>query len=92
MSEVRIFKVKVGERGEIYTTKEIRELAGIEAPGELILIVRRGEIIIKKLPLLEELLNKKPLLEMTFEEAERLSEEMQRERGYETFSWISKKR
>ena len=33
-----------------------------------------------------------PLLEITFEEAERLSEEMQRERGYETFSWISKKR
>ena len=77
----RTFRVKVGKRGEIYTTKEIRELAGIKAPGELLLIVRDGEIVIKRPPSLSEVLKKKPLLKMSFEEAERMSEEAQREYG-----------
>ena len=76
----RTFRVKVGKRGEIYTTKEIRELAGIKAPGELLLIVRDGEVVIKMLPSLSEVLRKKPLLKLPFEKAERMSEEAQR--GY----------
>jgi len=76
-----IFRVRVGKRGEIYTTKKIRELAGIDAPGELILIVSKGEIIVKKPVSLRDLLERKALLKMSFEEAERISEEFQRRYG-----------
>ncbi len=68
----RTFRVKVGKRGEIYTTKEIREL---------LLTVRDGEVVIKMLPSLSEVLRKKPLLKLSFEKAERMSEEAQRRYG-----------
>jgi len=77
----RMFKVKVGRKGEIYTTREVRELAGIKAPGELLLIIRKDEIVIKRPPSLSEVLRKKPLLKISFEEAERISEKAQREYG-----------
>ncbi len=77
--EPRVFRVKVGKKGEIYTTKEVRELAGIKAPGELLLIVRKGEIVIRRPPSLDELLKKKPVLRISFEETERVVEEMQEE-------------
>ncbi len=80
MSE-KVFRLKVGKKGEIYTTKEFRELAGIKAPGEVIAVVKRGVVIIKRPISLEELLRGEPLVRITFEEAERLSEEAQREYG-----------
>ena len=77
----RIFRVRVGKRGEIYTTKMIRELAGIEAPGELSLVVRKGEVVIKKPVSLRDLLENKPVLKLSFEEAEQISEELQKRYG-----------
>ncbi len=76
-----VFRLKVGKRGEIYTTKEVREIAGIRAPGEVILVVRGDELVIRRPPSLDELLKRKPVLRITFEEAERASEELQGERG-----------
>ncbi len=82
MSEkIEIFRVKMGKRGEIYTTKRIRELAGIKASEELIAIVKKGEIIIKKPVSLEDLLARKTILKIDFEKAERISEELQKRYG-----------
>jgi len=82
MSEkMKIFRLKVGKRGEIYTTRELRKLAGISAPGEVIAIVTDKEVIIRKPVTLEELLERKPVLKLSFEEAEKISEKMQEEFG-----------
>jgi len=82
MSEkMKIFRLKVGKRGEIYTTKELRKLAGISAPGEVIAIVTDKEVIIRKPVTLEELLERKPVLKISFEEAEKISEKIQEEFG-----------
>jgi len=82
MSEkIEIFRVKMGKRGEIYTTKKIRELAGIKAPEELVAIVKKGEIVIKKPVSLEDLLARKTILKIDFEEAEKASEEFQKRYG-----------
>lgn len=74
MSEVIL---KVGKRGEIYTTKEVRELAGIREGGRVRVRVERGRVIIEPLPTLEELI-REVVVEVSPEEAERLSEEAQR--------------
>lgn len=76
-----VFRLKVGKKGEIYTTKEVRELAGIRAPGEVLLIVKGEELVIRRLPSLDELIKKKPILRITFKEAESISEELQGEQG-----------
>ncbi|RLE76497.1 MAG: AbrB/MazE/SpoVT family DNA-binding domain-containing protein [Thermoprotei archaeon] len=82
MSEkIEIFRVKMGKRGEIYTTKKIRELAGIKATEELVDIVKKGEIVIKKPVSLEDLLARKTILKIDFEEAEKASEEFQKRYG-----------
>ncbi len=77
MSEVVL---RVGKRGEIYTTRELRELAGIREGGRVRARVERGRVIIEPLPTLEELI-REPVVEVSPEEAERLSEEAQREVG-----------
>jgi len=82
MSEkMKIFRLKVSKLGEIYTTKELRKLAGISAPGEVIAIVTDKEVIIRKPVTLEELLERKPVLKISFEEAEKISEKIQEEFG-----------
>ncbi|HDI74871.1 MAG TPA: hypothetical protein ENF55_02845 [Thermoprotei archaeon] len=80
-SRARVFRLRVGKRGEIYTTKELRRLAGIRAPGEVVAIVTEREIIIKKPISLKELLSREPVLKISFEEAERISEKVQEEYG-----------
>lgn len=72
--------LRVGKRGEIYTTKELRELAGIREGGRVRVRVERGRVIIEPLPTLEELV-REPVVEVSPEEAERLSEEAQRKVG-----------
>ena len=72
--------LKVGKRGEIYTTKEIREKAGIRPGGYVRAVVEGGRLIIEGLPTVEDLLND-AVIELSPEEAERVSEEVQREGG-----------
>ena len=76
MSEIIL---KVGRKGEIYTVKELREKLGIKPGSRVIARVEEGKLVIWKLPSLEELLEN-PLVELTPDEAEKLSEEAQREK------------
>jgi len=74
------YLLRVGKRGEIYTSKEVRERVGIKAGGLVRATVKRGRLVIEPVPTVEELLGD-VVVEITPEEAERLSEEVQREEG-----------
>lgn len=72
--------MKVGKKGEIYTTKKAREATGIKPGGFVRAIIEGSRLIIEPLPTLEDLI-KSVVVELTPEEAERISEEAQREIG-----------
>ncbi|RLG47202.1 MAG: AbrB/MazE/SpoVT family DNA-binding domain-containing protein [Thermoproteota archaeon] len=77
MSEVIL---RVGRRGEIYTTKEVREAVGIREGGRVRAVVSGRRLIIEPIPSIEDAI-RSPVLEISPEEAERISEEAQREEG-----------
>lgn len=70
----------VGEKGEIYTNDSLRKMVGIRKGGKVRARVSGDKLVIEPLPSLEELLAS-PLARMTPEEAERVSEEAQKEAG-----------
>lgn len=71
MSEV--VELKIGKRGEIYTTREVREKAGL-IPGEKALAkVEEGRLIIQPKPTVISLL-KKPRVNIKPVTSEELSE------------------
>ena len=72
--------LKVGKKGEIYTSKEIREEVGIRPGGYVKAVVKDGKLIIEGLPTIEDLLDE-AVIELNPEEVEELSEEVQREEG-----------
>lgn len=55
----------------------MREISGLKAPSKVILIAKKGEIRVKTVPSIEELLREKPVLKISFEEE--IIEKMQRE-------------
>ena len=77
MSEVVL---KVGKKGEIYTSKELRERTGIRPGGLVRAVVEDHKLIIEPIPSIEDLI-KEVVVELTPEEAEELSEEAQKEEG-----------
>jgi len=75
-----IHKLRVGSRGEIYTTKKIREIIGLEPSSEVLAIVTEDGLLIKPKKSLKSLLKKRQItLKMSVEEFERVSEEIQEE-------------
>jgi len=70
--------LKVGKKGEIYTSKEVRRKVGIKEGGKVKAIVEKGRLIIEPIPTIEEVI-KKHVIELSPEEAEKLSEEIQKE-------------
>jgi len=77
MSEVVL---KVGKKGEIYTSKELREKTGIRPGGLVRAVVEGRKLIIEPIPSVEDII-KEVVVELTPEEAEELSEEAQKEEG-----------
>ena len=70
---------KVGKKGEIVLKKPERDVAGIKPGDKVIIIGQPGEIIIRKIPSLEELLRKPPKIKLTLEELKKLREEVRKE-------------
>jgi bifunctional DNA-binding transcriptional regulator/antitoxin component of YhaV-PrlF toxin-antitoxin module len=70
----------VGKRGEIYTDEKLRRATGIRKGGRVKATVTDGRLIIEPFPSLEDLL-KGPSVAISAKEAERLSEEAQKEAG-----------
>lgn len=80
MSDITVMSdeiLKVGKKGEIYTSKEIRERIGIKANQKVRAIIEDGKMMIEPLPTLEDIL-RHPVFKITVKEAERISEEEQR--------------
>ncbi len=77
MSEILL---KVGKRGEIYTTKEIRKMLGIRKGSIVRAKIEEGKLIVEPIPAIEDVI-RNPVVRITPEEAERISEEAQREEG-----------
>ncbi len=75
-------KLKIGKKGEIFTTKKIRETLGLHPNIYVLASVTRDKLIIRKIPNLDELLNNF-YVEVSWEEIEKLSESMQKE-NYKT--------
>ncbi len=69
---------KVGNKGEMYLPVEIRKKLDLH-PGTRIkfIVLPNGKLYIDKIPSLEDILDKEPLLHVSFEDVEKLSEEMQ---------------
>jgi bifunctional DNA-binding transcriptional regulator/antitoxin component of YhaV-PrlF toxin-antitoxin module len=70
----------VGNKGEIYTNSTLRKRLGIKKRGKVKAKVSEGKLIIEPMPSLEELINA-PVVKIGIREAERLSEETQKEAG-----------
>lgn len=77
MSEIIL---KVGNKGEIYTNKELREKVGIKEGGIVRAVVKEDKLIIEAVRTVEDMLLN-PVIEIDPEDAEKLSEELQEEEG-----------
>jgi len=70
-------KLKIGKKGEIFTTKKIREMLGLKPDTYVLASVTRDKLIIRKIPNLDELLNDF-YAEISWDEVEKLSEKIQK--------------
>lgn len=77
MSETML---KVGSKGEIFTTEGLRRRAKIRKGGRVRATVAGTKLILEPLPSIEEILQN-PVLKIRVDEAEKLSEEAQKEEG-----------
>jgi bifunctional DNA-binding transcriptional regulator/antitoxin component of YhaV-PrlF toxin-antitoxin module len=78
MSEATL---KVGKKGEIFTSSDIRKRAKIKEGGRVKASVVGNKLIIEAIPSVREILSREPGLRMTTKEFEKLSEEYQKEEG-----------
>ena len=59
---------RVGSKGELFPPKEIREKLGLKACTKVIYKIESGRLIVDPIPILEAVLQKKPVVEITLEE------------------------
>ena len=52
---------KIGKKGEVVIKKREREVAGLKPGDTVLMIARPGEVVIKKIYSLEELLKRPPV-------------------------------
>ena len=74
------FKLKVGKKGEIYTTAKLRKILNLK-PGSTVIakVVSEGKLLIEVTSTIEELLKKPKKVKLSVEEIENLSVEVQKE-------------
>lgn len=83
LSEIEIMSditLKVGKKGEIFTTADLRKKSSIKEGGKVKATVIENKLIIETIPSIEELL-KHQVAKMTTKEAQRLSQQTQKEEG-----------
>ena len=75
-----VLKGRIGKKGALYLSKRVMRELGVREGTKVLLIVRRGELVVKPVFDPFELALKAPkFASTTVEEFERESEEMQRE-------------
>ncbi len=70
-------KLRVGKKGEIFTTKRIRDALNIKPESYVLARVKDNKLIIMKIPELSELLGDY-FVSVSWDDVESISEEMQR--------------
>lgn len=73
--------LKVGKKGEIFTSADIRKRANIKEGGKVKANVVGNKLIIEAIPSIQELLRRPPVIRTTTREIEKTSEEMQKDEG-----------
>ena len=68
-------KTKVGKKGEILPKKDLREVSGIKPGDEVLIEAHEGQILIKKIYSVDELLKMSIIAEGTAEEIDEEIEE-----------------
>jgi hypothetical protein len=78
---------RVGSKGELFPSKEIREKLKLYAHAKVIYKIEAGRLIVEPIPTLKEMLEEKPSVEITFEEFNKQRKELSsaRFRGF----WLS---
>ena len=59
---------RVGSRGELFTTKEMRERLGLKPGSKILMNVEGGRLVVEPVLDLMELLAEQPAVEVTFAE------------------------
>ena len=73
--------LKVGKKGEIFTSADLRKRANIKEGGKVKADVVDNKLIIQAIPSIEEILKRPPVMRTTTKEIEKASEEIQKEEG-----------
>ena len=67
---------RVGSKGELFPSKEIREKLKLNAHTKVIYKIEAGRLIVEPIPSLKEVLEEKPSVEITFEEFQKQRKEL----------------
>jgi len=67
---------RVGSKGELFPSKEIREKLKLTAHTKVIYKIEAGRLIVEPIPTLKEVLEEKPSVEITFEEFHKQRKEL----------------
>jgi bifunctional DNA-binding transcriptional regulator/antitoxin component of YhaV-PrlF toxin-antitoxin module len=59
---------RVGSKGELFPSKEIREKLKLNAHTKIIYTIEAGRLIVEPIPSVKEVLEEKPSVEISFEE------------------------
>jgi bifunctional DNA-binding transcriptional regulator/antitoxin component of YhaV-PrlF toxin-antitoxin module len=70
---------RVGSRGELFTTKEMREKLGLRPGGKVLMNVEGGKLVVEPVLDLVELLAESPAVEITLAEDEEERRRISRE-------------
>ncbi len=67
---------RVGQKGELFPPKEVREEAGLKPGDRVVYKADRGRIEVVKIPGLREAFSRKKIAKITFEELEDMTGEV----------------
>jgi hypothetical protein len=67
---------RVGSKGELFPSKEIREKLKLNAHTKVIYKIEAGRLIVEPIPTLKEVLEEKPSVEITIEEFHKQRKEL----------------
>ena len=67
---------RVGSKGELFPSKEIREKLKLNAHTKVIYKIEAGRLIVEPIPSLKEVLEEKPSVNITFEEFRKQRKEL----------------
>jgi len=73
-----IMEGRVGSKGELFPPKKIREELGLKPHMKVIYRVEEGRLLVEPVPSLEDVLEEKPIVEITLEEFHEFRKELSR--------------